>query len=404
MNLKKNVFISVLFCTITSSLFSQTTFNAEYLLGKTSPANEFFPELKTNQTITLSVGKKHFSDEAWVQSLQNPETGIMFQYSNYGNNEIVGSSYSLMPYLELPLFNSKTKKLHLNSAIGASYFDKNFDDGTNWRNKAISTKITWAYRMFLYYSLFSNKTINTRASIGYSHHSNGHVKWPNQGLNTFSLGLNFKFNFNSKDTITNTTVAEKSKPKSFYHIKAGIGQQSLYRIENERKEVYSTSFAYGKIYKNTYKIGLGFFYTFYENYYDYIKEEKFLVNEDYPDLKKNPFYNASAYGIFLNGEVLMNHFAFEAQIGINIDKPFYKIDYRLNSEIYVPETGEYVPNDLDSYYKLKRFVSGKLGLKYYLLNTKNMPKHNLSLGAYICSNLGQADYSELSLGYTHIIK
>jgi len=129
-----------------------------------------------------------------------------------------------------------------------------------------------------------------------------------------------------------------------------------------------------------------------------------LVNEDYPELKENPIYNASAYGVFINGELLMNHFAIEAQLGFNIDKPFYKIDYRLNSEIYVPETGDYVPNDLDGYYNIKRYVSGKLGLKYYAWNTKNMPKHNLSLGTYICSNLGQADYSELSLGYTYIIK
>lgn len=64
-----------------------------------------------NQTLSLFVEKKHFSDEAWVQSLQNPETGILFQYSNYGNNEFVGSSNSLMPYLEIPLFHSKTKRL-----------------------------------------------------------------------------------------------------------------------------------------------------------------------------------------------------------------------------------------------------------------------------------------------------
>jgi hypothetical protein len=404
MNFKKSLFLIIFLCSITPELFSQTVFNVEYVLGKTSPANVFFPELKVNQTLSLSIGKKHFSDDAWVQSLQNPETGLLFQYSNYGNNEFVGSSYSLMPYLEIPLFYSKTRRLSLNSAIGASYFNKNYDDGINWQNKAVSTDFTWAYRMFLNYSIFNNKSFETRATVGYSHHSNGHVKWPNQGLNTFSLGLNFKFNTSKTPTDSIPTKETKYAPVKFYHIKAGIGQQSIYRLYNDTKEVYSTSFSYGKIYKNTYKVSLGFFYTFYESYYDYINEEGFLVNEEYPELKENPVYNASAYGIFLNGELLMNHFAVEAQIGFNIDKPFYKIDYRLNSEIYVPETGDYVPNELDSYYTLKRYISGKLGLKYYVWNTKNMPKHNLSLGAYICSNLGQADYSELSLGYTYIIK
>ena len=403
MNLKKRLLICVFLCFFTNVLKAQTTISAEYVLGKTSPANEFFPELKINQTATLFVGKKHFSEAAWVKSLQNPETGLLFQYSNFGNNEFIGSSYSLMPYLEIPLFNSKTKRIHLNTAIGASYFDKNFDDGRNWQNKAISTDFTWAYRLFLYYSVFSNKYVNTRASLGYSHHSNGHVKWPNQGLNTFSLGLNFKFN-NHKNAIDSSSNETKYTPVKFFHAKVGIGQQSIYRLENDTKEVFSTSFAFGKIYKNTYKIGVGFFYTFYESYYDYIKDEKFLVNEDYPELKKHPVYNSSAYGIFINGELLMNHFALEAQLGVNIDKPFYKIDYRLNNEIYVPETDDYVPSELDSYYKIKRFISGKLGLKYYLIDTEKMPKHNFSLGAYICSNLGQADYSEISLGYTYTIR
>ena len=89
MILKKIFFISLFLCAVTTKLFSQTTYNVEYVLGKTSPANEFFPELKVNQTLSVSVGKKHFSDEAWVQSLQNPETGLLFQYSNYGNNEFV---------------------------------------------------------------------------------------------------------------------------------------------------------------------------------------------------------------------------------------------------------------------------------------------------------------------------
>ena len=64
MSLKKLLLICLFLCSFTSELFSQTTFNLEYVLGKTSPANEFFPELKVNQTVSLFVGKKHFSNES----------------------------------------------------------------------------------------------------------------------------------------------------------------------------------------------------------------------------------------------------------------------------------------------------------------------------------------------------
>lgn len=385
---------------------AQTVYNFEYSIGKTSPANSFFPELKPNQTIALSIGKKHFSNYQWVNELRNPETGLIFEYSNFGNNKIVGSSFSLLPYLEIPILKSVTNNLKLNTALGFSYFNKKYDAVDNWTNKAVSTDFTWAYRLFLYYSIFDNSLLETRASLVYTHHSNGHIRWPNHGLNTFLIGLNFKLNSNKtlEETKSNSFSIDHQKTTRFYEFQTGFGQQALSRNNNNNKAVYSFSAMYGKTYKNTFKVGLGFYYRFYENYYDYIKDEGYLVNEEYPELKKNTIYNSSTYGIFINGELLMNHIAAVAQIGVNIDKPFYKIDYRLNNEEYNPNTNSYDIGELDNYFWIKRFISGKLGLKYYLFNNNNLPKHNFSLGAYICSNLGQADYSELSFAYTYTIQ
>ena len=42
-----------------------------------------------------------------------------------------------------------------------------------------------------------------------------------------------------------------------------------------------------------------------------------------------------------------------------------------------------------------------MGLKYYLIGTTKVPKNNLYLGFHINANLGQADFTELSLGYVY---
>ena len=42
-----------------------------------------------------------------------------------------------------------------------------------------------------------------------------------------------------------------------------------------------------------------------------------------------------------------------------------------------------------------------MGLKYYLWSTTNSPKDNMYIGAHINANLGQADFTELSIGYTY---
>ena len=101
---------------------------------------------------------------------------------------------------------------------------------------------------------------------------------------------------------------------------------------------------------------------------------------------------------------MLNHIGIDLQIGINLHKPAYKIDWRINqgwdnTPREISETwmlGEY-----NTKYKLKQLISTRLGLKYYLIGTINKPKHNVYAGCYINANLGQADFAELSLGYVY---
>jgi hypothetical protein len=182
-----------------------------------------------------------------------------------------------------------------------------------------------------------------------------------------------------------------------------VGQNVLSEIFNEKKNVYTAAFNYGKIINNTYKFGFGLYYRFYEHYYDYIKNNEQLVEEDYPIFSVNPFGYATNVVIFANGELLLNHVGIEFQLGLNIYKPFYKIDWRLNQG-YAFESGDktiVVEGELDWYYEVKRSISSRLGLNYYLIGTEKKPVHNWFVGAHINANLGQADFPELSLGYVY---
>ena len=77
--------------------------------------------------------------------------------------------------------------------------------------------------------------------------------------------------------------------------------------------------------------------------------------------------------------------------GLNVYKPFYKEHYILENE------------ELDNFYKLKNLFLGRLGLKLYAINTLKKPKSNFYIGTHIKSNLSQADYTELSIGFVHRI-
>ena len=98
---------------------------------------------------------------------------------------------------------------------------------------------------------------------------------------------------------------------------------------------------------------------------------------------------------------MLSHIGIELEFGLNLYKPIYKYDYELTNGTI--ENGIYIKPKLDWYFDIKKTISSRLGLKYYLLNTNKSPKQNLFLGAFINANFGQADFSELSLGYVYCL-
>ncbi len=79
----------------------------------------------------------------------------------------------------------------------------------------------------------------------------------------------------------------------------------------------------------------------------------------------------------------------DAELGLNLFKPFYQ------------EFNNKFEDDSDFEYWLKKTFVTRLGLKRYAINTSKNPKNNLFLGAHINANFGQADFSELSIGYVY---
>ena len=332
----------------------------------------------------------------------------MLGYTDFGNKEFVGHSFSFLPYLELALFSRSSSRWNLHTALGAAYFNKQFDPVDNPNNRGISTDLVWSFRSFIYYDILQRERFDLRFGLGYLHQSNGHTRLPNQGLN--SVGGSLLMAFHRPDNFR-TEAFEKPVSKPGYYnyylsLRAGIGQNVLSEVFNDKKEVYIIDISGGKVFNDTFKLGLGLYYRFYEHYQEYIVNNEELIQTLYPHFRDDPGLYASNLGISVNGEMLMGHVGAEINIGFNIYKPMYKVDWQLNDGYTFVRNGEtiVVPGDLDSYYEIKRTVSSRLGLKWYFINTAKSPVHNIFLGAYINANLGQADFTELTLGYVYRFK
>ena len=121
--LKLILSLTYLFSTVS---YTQTIFNFEYLVGKTSAANSYFPNLDLSQSVSISIGKKIVDPELnWAQNLNNPIVGLNVEYIYFGNNTILGAAYSFQPFIEMPLLKNSIKNLNIQTALGFSYLTKN---------------------------------------------------------------------------------------------------------------------------------------------------------------------------------------------------------------------------------------------------------------------------------------
>ncbi len=374
-------------------------------VGKTGASNRGFPETKLLKGFFMGVGWHHrYGDREWARQLRGPSTGLMLGITDFGNKDKVGYATTIMPYLELNPFSGQNTLWKLRTGLGFSYFNKQFDPVDNPFNRAVSTKFKWSFRSLLYYDLSSFERTTWRVGLGFIHYSNGHTSLPNQGLNAVMASLEADFNRGRNTVPVGSYIADSIKTRTvqnYLSLRAGVGQNVLSEKFNDKKEVYTLALSYGKVINSTFKFGFGAFYRVYEHYYDYIEGNGALVADAYPYFRDKPFVYASNYGITGSAELLMGHVGAEFNIGFNIHKPAYKIDWQLNKG-YSFQSGDetvIVLGVLDAYYEIKRSIPTRMGLKWYFINTKKSPHHNVFLGAHINANLGQADFTELSLGY-----
>ena len=363
----------------------------EFMIGKALPGNSNFPETKSQTIYSLSIGKLHYNPEKlWTVYFNYPSTGLSVFYSNYGNNEVFGSSITVLPYIALNTSRRHFNSFHFKIGMGASYFSTSYNKYSNPRNLAVGSRISWVFQTTAYYNLLLSKHVDLNLGVSFIHHSNGHTKLPNLGLNSVLLSVSSRIYL---DPIQTNNKEKFQKPKLnrtkqyFAMARLGIGMHEFGGPDSEtggiKRAVDVVSFGVGTVFKQVVKLRVGFTYRFYQQYYNYILDYQ---PEEYTG---HPVYGASNLQVYIGGEFLLGHIGIDGEIGINILKPFYVY----HNELY--------EDDKAVKYWVKKILSPRLGLKLYLNNTANNPKNNLYVGAYINANYGQADFSEISFGFVH---
>ncbi len=379
-------------------LFSQTERNntsfyiaTELQGGKIIPNTSSHPSTNANLGVHLHFGFLSNGNHAWGEFYNYPELGISLGYNSLGNKDIFGSEISLVPFFLIPTSKNPKKGVHFKLGTGITYHTKRYNAENNIDNLYIGSHLNWSANASIYKSFSIRNKYKIKTGITFRHSSNGHTVLPNYGVNSILASVIFQIY--PKGISERIAILEKEKKKKEYHYyfiaNQGIGFHELggptKPIGGKLQMISTSGIFLGVLFKKHILLRGGFSYRYYETYRNYIRENNLLEYSD------NPVWSSSSLIFSIGTEFLFGHFSIDIQGGLNIAKPFYKTHFEVfeNTSSYDKTT--------------KQYFTTKYGFNVYLFNTKNLPTHNLRLGAFINANFGQADFSEFGLAYVYKI-
>ena len=262
--------------------------------------------------------KTHGSKE-WQKAYNFPDYGTYFLYQDF-KSQPLGLSYSVGGFYNFYFCN---RHLQLQLAQGIAYVTNPYHKVTNSKNRAFGTNILDNTNIGLNYDnqkLFKN--IGFHAGLLFTHYSNGRVKSPNSGINTYLLNAGLNYNFDAeKQLVNDTTMVQKSYRQTLHYnfvLRSGINESPI--IRSGQRPFYHIGFYIDKRLnrKTALQLGTELFLT--ESFKDYINY--FAVA--YPEMNIDPNTDYKRVGVFVGHELIINRISLEAQLGYYVYRPFVK--------------------------------------------------------------------------------
>jgi hypothetical protein len=361
----------------------------ELAIGKVIGNYPNFPPTGVRTGFAISYGVLHNdSSRSWPAYFNFPVTGITAAFHRLGNDQVYGYEATLIPFVAMsPSKNSKSP-LWFKLGMGASYFTKHYFSENNTRNLSVGSAFNWAFQVHISKSWMLAKQLGFQAGLGFLHASNGHTQLPNFGINSLASEFALTWYLNDSDPTFRPNKPGKSVEKKsiLLHSRYGFGLQEFGGttgpIGGDKRPVHCVGLGAGLMMRKQWKVKASLTYRYYEHINQY-----FIVQEN-----KTNHWQASNLIFSIGSEFLMGHFGIDVEVGLNVFKPFFRTFH----DLY--ETG----GEFD--YTLKRLFPSRFGFNTYLISHEKAWRSNLCLGASICANFGEADFSEISLTYIHRIR
>lgn len=310
---------------ISVSVFGQDknpyTFDVSLIRGNAMSHSEDMSHLVNGhpEGFMATFGKRTDGSKEWHQAYNFPDYGGYFLFQDFksqplGKNYAVGAFYN---------FYFLKRQLQFRLSQGIALTTNPYDKVENSKNKAFGSKFMGNTNFGLVYDnqkLF--KDFGFHAGFLFTHFSNGRVKSPNSGINTYSLNIGVNYNL-SKDfvRVIDTSFVKKSYKEPIHYnviVRTGINENPI--INSGQFPFYHIGFYADKRInrKSALQLGTELFLT--ESMKEYIK----YYSVAYPEMNIKSNTDYKRIGLFVGHELLINKISLEAQVGYYVYQPFKK--------------------------------------------------------------------------------
>jgi len=351
---------------------------SEYQRGHVFATNDFLRGLNTEydriddfQTFSIKFSTQTTGKKLWEQLYNYPAWGLAIYTADFQAPEEIGYPIAIYGFFNGPFRRWEKVSFNYELGFGATFNWRSFNPITNQYNIAIGAGQSFIIDagMNLQYNI--TKRIDLITGFSLTHFSNGALKKPNFGINTFAPKIGIKYNFYDQPSFKEQEVPDFRRKNEWLLSGFGGTKNVIFDTVNidilEKYEgvffpVFGLSAGYNRQISYKSKIGFGMTIS-----YDGSVNAQVAIEENELDPVDSPFIDKVQLSIYPSYELVIN------KLSITLQPAFY---------IYRKEFANQSP----AFFQ-------RIGFKYYLSD-------NLYMGVILRDYAFHvSDYIEWTIGY-----
>lgn len=203
-------------------------------------------------------------DKEWQRLLHYPAWGLTTGYCSFGNKNILGSEYYVIPNVQFRMAGKKNIQLWLKGGVGLAWLSKHYDAQDNPTNDVIASAINNSSTVSLRLKVNASPKIQLVLGGSFTHSSTGDVRLPNLGINipTIDFGVHYSFQPLKISSFNHDALQTEKRKSIVFTIRGGVGLYEIFVPDGPIYPIIINETGIGKFLGKWNKFSVGF-----ESYY-----------------------------------------------------------------------------------------------------------------------------------------